>query len=130
LQPLPLRGFDEEVRKFVTEQYELHGLKLHPEATPTEIQKGADGKLTLISESKQHGKVVLEGLDQVLLATGRKPNTKNLGCEEVPASSRSPPALHQHCSGTKEILRMTLPLKWQVCRMAFPRESPRSLLLC
>ena len=83
LQPLPLRGFDEEVRKFVAEQYELHGLNLHPEATPTEIKKGPDGKLTLISESKQHGKVVLEGLDQVLLATGRKPNTRNLGCEEV-----------------------------------------------
>ena len=59
------------------------GSILHPEATPTEIKKGPDGKLTLISESKQHGKVVLEGLDQVLLATGRKPNTRNLGCEEV-----------------------------------------------
>lgn len=67
----------------MAEQYELHGLNLHPEATPTEIKKGPDGKLTLISESKQHGKVVLEGLDQVLLATGRKPNTRNLGCEEV-----------------------------------------------
>ena len=86
VQPLPLRGFDEEVRQFVAEQYELHGLNLHPEATPTEIQKGADGKLTLISESKKHGKVVLEGLDHVLLATGRKPNTKNLGCEEVCAA--------------------------------------------
>ncbi|CAL5228430.1 g11564 [Coccomyxa viridis] len=82
-QPLPLRGFDEEVRQFVAEQYEQHGLNLHPEASPTEIQKGADGKLTLISESKKHGKIVLEGLDHVLLATGRKPNTKNLGCEEA-----------------------------------------------
>ena len=69
----------------MAEQYELHGLHLHPEATPTEIQKGTDGKLTLIAESKRDGKVVLEGLDHVLLATGRKPNTKNLGCEEVPA---------------------------------------------
>lgn len=83
LQPKPLRGFDEEVRNFVSEQYEVAGLHLHPEATPTEIQKGADGKVTLISETKQGDKVVLEGLDQVLLATGRKPNTKNLGCEEV-----------------------------------------------
>ena len=41
MQPLHLRGFDKEVRNFVAEQYELHGLKLHPEAVPAEIQKGA-----------------------------------------------------------------------------------------
>ena len=81
----------------MAEQYELHGLNLHPEATPTEIKKGPDGKLTLISESKQHGKVVLEGLDQVLLATGRKPNTRNLGCEEVMDFSVDPHAELQDC---------------------------------
>lgn len=97
LQPLPLRGFDEEVRQFVAEQYEQHGLNLHPEATPTEIQKGADGKLTLISESKTHGKVVLEGLDHVLLATGRKPNTKNLGCEEVGCTVAHPRSVPPLC---------------------------------
>ena len=29
------------------------------------------------------GQVVLQGLDHVLMATGRKPNTRGLGCEEV-----------------------------------------------
>jgi len=41
MQPLQLRGVDKEVRNFVSEQYELHRLKLHPEAVPAEIQKGA-----------------------------------------------------------------------------------------
>lgn len=45
--------------------------------------QGPDGKLTLVAESKGEGKIVLEDLDHVLMATGRKPNTRNLGCEEV-----------------------------------------------
>ena len=56
-QPKLLRGFDEEVRDFVTEQYQLHGLHLHPTASPTRIEKGPDGKLTLTAESKSEGKV-------------------------------------------------------------------------
>lgn len=92
-QPLPLRGFDEEVRNFVAEQYGVHGLNLHPAASPVEIRKDADGKLTLVAESKKDGKIVLEGLDHVLMATGRKPNTRGLGCEEVRSQ------LFYHCLG-------------------------------
>ncbi len=67
----------------MTEQYSVAGLNLHPAATPVEIRKGEDGKLTLVAESKESGQVVLQGLDHVLMATGRKPNTRGLGCEEV-----------------------------------------------
>ena len=56
-QAKPLRGFDEEVRDFVTEQYRVHGLHLHPSASPTSITKGPDGKLTLTAEVKDQGKV-------------------------------------------------------------------------
>ena len=56
-QAKPLRGFDEEVRDFVTEQYRVHGLHLHPSTSPTAITKGPDGKLTLTAESKDQGKV-------------------------------------------------------------------------
>ncbi|KAK9902162.1 hypothetical protein WJX75_006422 [Coccomyxa subellipsoidea] len=82
-QPLPLRGFDEEVRNFVAEQYGVAGLHLHPAASPVEIRKAEDGKLTLVAESKTGEQVVLQGLDHVLMATGRKPNTRGLGCEEA-----------------------------------------------
>jgi glutathione reductase (NADPH) len=86
-QPLPLRGFDEEVRNFVAEQYGVAGLHLHPAASPVEIRKAEDGKLTLVAESKTGEQVVLQGLDHVLMATGRKPNTRGLGCEEVSNST-------------------------------------------
>ena len=67
----------------MAEQYGVHGLNLHAAASPVEIRKDADGKLTLVAESKADGKIVVEGLDHVLMATGRKPNTRGLGCEEV-----------------------------------------------
>jgi len=40
MQPLHLRGFKEELRKLVAKQYELHGLKLHPEASPNWDSEG------------------------------------------------------------------------------------------
>ena len=61
----------------------IAGLHLHPAASPVEIRKAEDGKLTLVAESKTGEQVVLQGLDHVLMATGRKPNTRGLGCEEV-----------------------------------------------
>ena len=85
LQPQPLRGFDEECRRFITEQYAGRGLRLHPEFNPERIEKQADGTLTLHLKSKSGETTVLEGLDQVLMATGRKPNTRGLGLEDVRA---------------------------------------------
>ena len=83
LQELPLRGFDEECREFVTEQYQAKGLNLHPEANPEQIVKNDDGTLTLHLKKKSGEKVVLEGLNQVLMATGRKPNTAKLNLDRV-----------------------------------------------
>ncbi|KAK9795924.1 hypothetical protein WJX73_005162 [Symbiochloris irregularis] len=82
-QPLPLRGFDEEVRNFMSEQYQQHGLNLHPQHTPVKIEKAADGTLSLTAEDKDKQKVTLGGFDHVLMATGRQPNTQNMGLEEV-----------------------------------------------
>ncbi len=83
MQPQPLRGFDEECRKFVTEQYEAKGLNLHPESTPEKIVKNDDGSLTLHLKTKAGEAYTIDGLDQVLMATGRKPNTAKLGLKEV-----------------------------------------------
>ena len=82
-QPQPLRGFDEECREFITEQYGQRGINLHPGATPEKIVKNEDGSLTLHLKQKSGGSVVLEGLDQVLMATGRKPNTGKLDLQKV-----------------------------------------------
>ncbi|KAJ9508896.1 hypothetical protein QJQ45_028222 [Haematococcus lacustris] len=93
-QPLPLRGFDEEVRKFVTEQYQQAGLQLHPGLSPTEsvlappslmwqVRKQADGRLTVVFSAKDGGSYEIADNDQVLMATGRVPNTHGLGLEEA-----------------------------------------------
>lgn len=82
-QPQPLRGFDEECRQFITEQYEAKGLNLHPESSPEKIEKNADGTLTIHLKKKSGESYSIGGLDQVLMATGRKPNTAKLGLKEA-----------------------------------------------
>ncbi|GFR45297.1 hypothetical protein Agub_g6654 [Astrephomene gubernaculifera] len=84
-QPLPLRGFDGEVRKFAADQYTAAGLHLHPGVTPVKVVRQDDGRLTL---TVQHGGPTghteeLRDLDQVLMATGRVPNTSGLGLSEA-----------------------------------------------
>ncbi|CAN6553944.1 unnamed protein product [Malus baccata var. baccata] len=73
-----LRGFDEEVRDFVQEQMALRGIEFHAEESPQAIVKAADGSLSL-----KTNKGTIEGFSHIMFATGRRPNTKNLGLEAV-----------------------------------------------
>ncbi|CAL0316122.1 unnamed protein product [Lupinus luteus] len=73
-----LRGFDEEVRDFVGEQMSLRGIEFHTEESPQAIIKSADGSFSL-----KTNKGSLEGFSHIFFATGRRPNTKNLGLESV-----------------------------------------------
>ncbi|KAJ6801767.1 glutathione reductase, chloroplastic [Iris pallida] len=73
-----LRGFDEEIRDFVAEQMSLRGIEFHTEESPQAIVKSADGSLSL-----KTNKGTSAGFSHVMFATGRRPNTKNLGLEEV-----------------------------------------------
>ena len=91
LQPLPLRGFDEECRSFIAEQYEVSGLNIHAQSTPTSIEKKSDGSLTLHVKKKDGGTEAIEGLEAVLMATGRSPNTQNMNLEKVSDSARNKP---------------------------------------
>ena len=59
-QAKPLRGFDEEVRDFAMDQYQVRGLNLHPLASPTRVVKGPDGKLTVHADVKDGEPLVLE----------------------------------------------------------------------
>lgn len=83
VQPLPLRGFDEECRQFIAEQYQVSGLNIHSESTPTRIEKQSNGSFTLHVKKKSGGEEAIEGLDTVLMATGRSPNTQNMNLEKV-----------------------------------------------
>ncbi|CAN6829532.1 unnamed protein product [Brassica oleracea] len=73
-----LRGFDEDVRDFVGEQMSLRGIEFHTEESPEAIMKSGDGSLSL-----KTSRGTVDGFSHVMFATGRKPNTKNLGLENV-----------------------------------------------
>jgi glutathione reductase (NADPH) len=69
---------DLQVRDFIAEQMSLRGITFHTEQSPQAITKSNDGLLSLKTNKETIG-----GFSHVMFATGRKPNTKNLGLEEV-----------------------------------------------
>lgn len=79
----PLRGFDDEVRSFATEQYAERGINLHPGVTPAKVERAADGTLTLTLAAPGKADVEVTGLTHVMAATGRHPNTAGLGLDKV-----------------------------------------------
>ncbi|XP_047316589.1 glutathione reductase, chloroplastic-like [Impatiens glandulifera] len=99
-----LRGFDEEVRDFVAEQMSIGGIEFHTEETPQAIQKLADGSLSL-----KTNKGTIEGFSHVMFATGRKPNTKNLGLETAGVKMNKNGAIE-----VDEYSRTTVPSIWAV----------------
>eukprot|EP00246_Nothoceros_aenigmaticus_P000782 TRINITY_DN11011_c0_g1_i1.p1 TRINITY_DN11011_c0_g1~~TRINITY_DN11011_c0_g1_i1.p1 ORF type:complete len:588 (-),score=109.36 TRINITY_DN11011_c0_g1_i1:701-2395(-) len=72
-----LRGFDEEIRDFLADQMALKGIKFHFGVSPEAVEKVSDGSLKLVTNEGT------ETADCVMFATGRAPNTKNLGLETV-----------------------------------------------
>jgi glutathione reductase (NADPH) len=74
-QPLPLRGFDEDIRAALAGTLAGNGVTLHPETLPTAIALQDGGKqITLNNGTKLD-------VDLVFFATGRAANTKGLNLE-------------------------------------------------
>ncbi|PON95025.1 Glutathione-disulfide reductase [Trema orientale] len=99
-----LRGFDEEVRDFVAEQMSVRGIEFHTEESPQAITKSADGTLSL-----KTNKGTSEGFSHVMFATGRRPNTKNLGLEAVGVKMNKNGAIE-----VDEYSRTSVPSIWAV----------------
>lgn len=99
-----LRGFDEEIRDFVAEQMSVRGIELHTEESPQAIIKAADGSLSL-----KTNKGTVEGFSHVMFATGRRPNTKNLGLETVGVKMTKNGAIE-----VDEYSRTSVPSIWAV----------------
>ena len=72
-----LRGFDDDMRAGVREALKHAGVDLRFGVLPTKIEKTGDG----LRVSLTGGDAVT--VDQVMLATGRKPHTKGLGLENA-----------------------------------------------
>jgi glutathione reductase (NADPH) len=72
-----LRGFDEEVRAFLSAQMEKRGVRILRETVVRGIDKNNAGLILSLADGS-----ALE-TDAVIYATGRAPNTRGLGLEEA-----------------------------------------------
>jgi glutathione reductase (NADPH) len=75
--PLFLRGFDDDLRKTLASQMRQRGLDLRFDANVASIEKSSGGLRATLDDGS-----TLEA-DVILYATGRSPNTREMGLEEV-----------------------------------------------
>ena len=72
-----LRGFDSDISKLITEELKNLKINLLTETEIISVSKTSSGLLTKLSSGKEVNS------DEVMYATGRVPNTKDLGLENV-----------------------------------------------
>jgi glutathione reductase (NADPH) len=80
--PLPLRGFDENLRECLHAALEQSGVKVRAGVLPVRIDKLESGLRATLSDGAQLD------VDAVLVATGRGPYTQGLGLEEAGVKTR------------------------------------------
>lgn len=74
---LPLRGFDDDIRRHIAVAMQDRGIILHPGTTIDALEDNKAKKIATLSDgTKIH-------VNQVMAATGRKPNTDNLGLDQI-----------------------------------------------
>jgi glutathione reductase (NADPH) len=98
--PLPLRGFDEEIRNGIVEAMTAQGIRLNADCAPTRIARMADGLLVNLSNN------FMREVDAVFFCTGRLPNTKGLGLEAAGVETAANGAIvvdDDHASSAKHI---------------------------
>jgi glutathione reductase (NADPH) len=77
-----LRGFDEDIRDAIQEAMLEHGIEILSNTTPTKIEKTDRGfNLHLTRDGKAEEIIFADAI--ALTATGRVPNTANLGLEQA-----------------------------------------------
>ncbi len=76
-QPLPLRGFDADLREGLAESLTAQGVRLHPTQTVHAVERAGDARRVTLTNGH-----VIE-TDLVFFAVGRVPNTRNLGLERA-----------------------------------------------
>jgi glutathione reductase (NADPH) len=72
-----LRGFDDDVRRFIAQEMRKHGVDLRTHCDVASIEKTPDGLAATLSD----GSTLVA--DTVLYATGRVPNAANIGLEAL-----------------------------------------------
>jgi len=84
-----LRGFDEELRAAYATEQKARGIALYPNQTILAVEPTADGGPQALQVRLGDGTHLLT--DLVLFATGRRPNTADLGLAEVGVALRGAP---------------------------------------
>lgn len=81
--PLFLRGFDQDLRTLLAEEMQKKGINLLFNANIERIEKNADSYIAHLVSSDRATSNEQRATDLIMYATGRKPNTQNLGLENV-----------------------------------------------
>lgn len=91
-----LRGFDEDIRDFLSQEMVKHGVDLRVNSDVAKLEKTATGILVTLKDG------TTEEVDQVLYATGRIPNTAglNLGKVGVQVDARGRIVVDEHYTST------------------------------
>jgi glutathione reductase (NADPH) len=76
-QPLPLRGFDQDIRQAMVEALTAQGIILYPESVPAKVEADGDRRILTLGDGR-----TLK-TDLVFFATGRRANVRGLGLEKV-----------------------------------------------
>ena len=76
-QPLPLRGFDQDMREGLAEALDAQGVILHPGCALGSVKADGDARVLTFGNGQ-----TLQA-DLVFFATGRKPSTMGLGLENA-----------------------------------------------
>ncbi|MEO8716319.1 MAG: glutathione-disulfide reductase [Acetobacteraceae bacterium] len=74
-QPLPLRGFDTDLREAMAEALTRQGIRLHPGCSPIRVTEDGAGRRLTLSDKRS----IVTGV--VFFAMGRRPATDDLGLE-------------------------------------------------
>ena len=76
-QPLPLRGFDQDLREGLAEALAAQGVTLHPGCNPEKVEAAGDGRVLTYGGGQK-----LE-VHTVFFATGRRAATERMGLENA-----------------------------------------------
>jgi glutathione reductase (NADPH) len=76
-QPLPLRGFDMDLRESLVEALQAQRITLHPNSHPAKIEADGDERVLTLAEGRTLR------TDLVFFATGRAPATRGLHLDTV-----------------------------------------------
>ncbi len=72
-----LRGFDEDIRAHLADEMKKKGIEIRCNSDVSKIERSGDGVRITLEDGNQIG------AGQIMFATGRMPNTNNLGLENV-----------------------------------------------